>query len=374
MTTANNPSKAATKDKFLVIGGYGSVGRTISLTLGDLFPGQVVAAGRNYDKAEQLSVETQRKVLPMAFDVSQVFNGDDLLKQVAVVVMCLDQPDTRFVERCIQRGIHYIDISASYEFLSQVEMLHPNAKEHGATVVLSVGLAPGLTNLLASYCKSELNEVQRVDIYILLGLGEAHGEAAVRWTLENLNAEFLVNSDGGLKKVRSFAEGKAVQFPVPYGRRTAYRFNFADQRVVVTTLGIESASTWLCFDSPFVTRIIALMQKGGSSNLLSQKLAHDIDVRALRLLHPGSDDFCVVVEAVATVERKTSGCECLITGRGQGRITGLITAHVAESVYQSSFPAGVFHIEQLFQPLDIILRLGSYGLSFHHQSMNSPQV
>ena len=362
------------RDKILVLGGYGSVGRTISVTLGDLFPGQVIAAGRSYAKAEQLSVETQQKVLPIAFDVSQAHERIDLLNQVAIVVMCLDQPDTRFVEQCIQRGIHYIDISASYELLSQIERLHTAAKEHGATVVLSVGLAPGLTNLLASYCKSELNEVQRVDIYILLGLGEAHGEAAVRWTLENLNAEFLVNLDGGLKMVRSFAEGKAVQFPVPYGRRTAYRFNFADQRVVVNTLGIESASTWLCFDSSFLTRFIALMRKAGLPSLLRLKLAQDIGVRALRLLHPGSDDFCVKVEAVATVDRKTTGCECLITGRGEGRITGLITAHVAESVYQSSFPAGVFHIEQLFQPLDIILRLGSYGLSFHHQPMNSPQV
>ncbi|MCC6611843.1 MAG: saccharopine dehydrogenase NADP-binding domain-containing protein [Anaerolineae bacterium] len=374
MATANNLGEAATKDKILVIGGYGSVGRTISITLGDRFPGRVIAAGRSYEKAEQLSVETQRKVLPMAFDVSQAHENDTLLNQVAVVIMCLDQSDTRFAEECIRRGVYYINISASHVFLSQVEMLHAKAQEHGSTVVLSVGLAPGLTNLLASYCKSAFNQVQHIDIYILLGMGEAHGEAAIRWTLENLNAEFLIKEDGGLKTVRSFAEGKAVEFPAPYGRRTAYRFDFADQHVIVKTLGIESASTWLCFDSPFFTRIIATMRKAGLSNVLRLKLAQDVGVKALRLLHPGSDEFYVKVEAITTVDGNPSGYECLITGRGEGRVTGLVTAHVAESLYRSSFPAGVFHIEQLFQPLDILEELGSYGLSFYHQPVNSPHV
>lgn len=374
MAATDNPREAPTKDKILVVGGYGSVGRTISVTLGNVFPQKVIAAGRSYEKAEQLSFETQGQVLPIALDVSQAHENDELLNQVAVVIMCLDQSDNRFVEECIRRGVHYIDISANYEFLSQVEMLHAKAQEHGATIVLSVGLAPGLTNLLASYCKSVFNEVERIDIYILLGLGEAHGEAAIRWTLENLNAEFLVNADGGLKTVRSFAEGKVVEFPEPIGRCTAYRFDFADQHVVVKTLGIESASTWLCFDSSFFTRIIAMMRKGGLSNLLRMKLAQDIGIKALRLLHPGSDEFCVKVEAITTVDSKTLGYECLITGRGEGRVTGLVTAHVAERLNGSSFPAGVFHIEQLFQPLDIIAGLSSYGLSFHHQPVNRPYV
>jgi hypothetical protein len=229
-------------------------------------------------------------------------------------------------------------------------------------------LAPGLTNLLASYCKSALDDVQRVDIYILLGLGEAHGEAAIRWTLENLNTEFLVNQNSGLKTVKSFAEGKGVMFPEPFGRRVAYRFNFADQHVIVKTLETDSAATWLCFDSAIFTQIFAIMRKIRLSNLLRLKIAQDIGVKALRRFHPGSNVFCIKVEAIATGDSTTSGYECLINGRGEGRITGLITAQVAEHLYWSSLPVGVFHIEQLFQPLDVISRLTSYGLHFHHRS------
>lgn len=108
--------------------------------------------------------------------------------------------------------------------------------------------------------------------------------------------------------------------------------------------------------------------------MLQMRLVEDICVKLLRLLHPGSDDFCVKVEAVTTVDGKTSGYECLITGQGEGRVTGLVTAHIAERLYRSSFPAGVFHIEQLFQPLDILEGLSSYGLSFHHQPVSRPPV
>ena len=48
----------------LIVGGYGSVGRVIAATLGNRFPGQVIAGGRNYQKARELSLETQEKAWP----------------------------------------------------------------------------------------------------------------------------------------------------------------------------------------------------------------------------------------------------------------------------------------------------------------------
>ncbi|WP_156114235.1 hypothetical protein [Myxosarcina sp. GI1] len=43
-------------------------------------------------------------------------------------------------------------------------------------------------------------------------------------------------------------------------------------------------------------------------------------------------------------------------------ITGLVAAKVAEHLYTSSLPSGVFHIEQLFDPLEFIENLKGNGL------------
>ena len=49
--------------KILVVGGYGYVGRTISIILASQFPSRVIGAGRDIRKAEKLSQETSGKVL-----------------------------------------------------------------------------------------------------------------------------------------------------------------------------------------------------------------------------------------------------------------------------------------------------------------------
>jgi len=352
--------------KILIVGGYGGVGRIIATALGSAFPGQVIAAGRSYRKARELSLETGQKVLPLELDIATAHENDELLDDIALVVMCIDQANTRFVEKCIRRGIHYIDISAGHEFLSNVESLDADAKRLHATVVLSVGLEPGLTNLLASHCKSVLDEMRRVDIFVMLGLGDAHGEAAIRWTIENLNAEFSIMEDGVMKRVRSFESGKQTTFPDKIGKRTAYRFNFPDQHVIPRTLSVASASSWFCLDSALVTHLFAFLTKVGIVRMLRVRSIHDVVVRMLKTFHFGSDKFVLKVDASGIIDGRQTLYECSISGYGEGRATALVAAGVAERVYASSLPSGVFHIEQLFDPAEFIDKLSGSGLSFVH--------
>jgi len=108
-----------------------------------------------------------------------------------------------------------VDVSASYAFLREVERLDALAREHRATGVLSVGLVPGLTNLLAKRCAQVLDSVRSLDISVLLGLGGAHGEAAVRWTaLVALLSRLQLGSEGFSVKVE--AEGAVDGYPSTY--------------------------------------------------------------------------------------------------------------------------------------------------------------
>ncbi len=40
-----------------------------------------------------------------------------------MVIVCLDQTDTQFVEQCQKLGIDYLDISANSDFLKKVNLL-----------------------------------------------------------------------------------------------------------------------------------------------------------------------------------------------------------------------------------------------------------
>jgi saccharopine dehydrogenase-like NADP-dependent oxidoreductase len=352
--------------KILIVGGYGAVGRVISITLGNLFPSEVIVAGRNFQKAKELSSELNQKVIPLELDITSISKDEERLVNVKLVIMCIDQKNTHFVTQCIQRGIHYIDITANYEFLSKIEALNDEARNHNSTVILSVGLAPGITNILAKQCKSMIQDIRYVDIYIMLGIGEKHGEAAFRWVFEDLNDQFFIKEDGEKKQVRRFEDGKQTMFPGSLGRRTTYRSNFSDQHVIPKTLKIDSASTRICFDSAVMTWLYALLKKSGLSRILKLRVVQNFMINLLQLFRFGSDQFVLKVEAGSNRKQGTL-YECSISGNGEGNNTGLVAAKVAEKLYLSSFASGVFHIEELFNPLEFIESIIGNDLRFEER-------
>lgn len=340
------------------------MGRTITKLLSDEFPQQIVVAGRSYDKASQFSVELGHSVSPMELDISSEAFPETFLDEVALVVMCVDQHETRFVEECIRRGIDYIDITASYDFLSKIEPLDAEAKTHGSTVVISVGLAPGLTNLLAGYAKSKVEAVEHIDLFILLGLGEKHGEAAVRWTVANLNTQFGIRDAEGPRRVRTFHEGKTTLFPEGLGTRRAYRYDFSDQHVIPRTLNIDSASTWLCFESALMTGLLAISERLRILTLLRFRTIRNVLVSMLRSFHFGSDIFVLKAEAYRQSDVEHPAYECTIMGNGEGRATGIVASKVASLVYKSTLSSGVFHLEEVVEPGAFLQELEADDMKF----------
>lgn len=349
------------QDNVVVVGGYGAVGRTVCTELAQRFPGRVFAAGRNMRKAEAFSEETGGRVLPLKLDMTDLSDAAKALDGARVVVACAETGDIGFARACLERGIHYVDILASYGFLSKIERLDALARRRGATGVLSVGLAPGLTNLLASRCARMLDSVRSLDISVLLGLGEAHGEAAVRWTVENLDARFTV--PGVPETVGSLEDPRTVLFPGEYGRRTAYRFDFSDQHVLARTLGVEKVATRLCFDSATATRLLALARRAGAFRALKSRWARDALVALLSRLRLGSDGFSVKVEAEGAVDGYPGTYSGSVSGRGEGYATGIVAASVAERLYAAPCERGVLHIEQLFEASAMFDQITAHGLT-----------
>jgi len=348
--------------RFLVIGGYGQVGRTISTVLANRFPGQVVAAGRDIRKAEKLSQETGGKAFPLALDIFDPgVNMEKVLEGVSQVIMCLDQPDTRVVEQIIRKGVDYIDITAANGFLTAMENLADLARTCGSSVVLSVGLEPGLTNLLAAHAVSVLDEIRHLDIFVMLGMGDAHGDAAIRWTLDNIYAEFTVLENGVEKTVRSFEDGLRTEFP-GIGPHTAFRFDFPDQHTLPKTLGIDSLSSRLCFDLEIVTKSLSALKRAGLLRFLHRERGKEVTTQLLKKLRFGSDQFALKVDATGSRDGQEIRFSSAIRGAAEAHLTGLVAAQVARRLYSSVYPAGVFHIEQLFEPQEFINSLN--GIHF----------
>ncbi|MFD1989916.1 saccharopine dehydrogenase family protein [Paenibacillus nicotianae] len=366
------------KDQIVVVGGYGSVGQKICQRLSEVFPDQVYAAGRSLVRAEQFSRNTKGKVKPLQWDIQQhparvtedsttTFDAsvdphiqaqfEELYQwsTVKVVIMCLDQNDTTWVKYCLSAGIHYIDISAKDSFLYLLEQW--NSASWQATALLGVGLAPGLTNLLAQHVYTPLDHIHQLELSVLLGLGEHHGQAAIEWTVDQMSTSFPVKKQGEWSEVDSFTEGRTVSFGKALPFQKVYRFPFSDQQALARTTDIPTISTRLGFDSSGITRMIAGLQKVGFFRLLSISWIRQAIISLFNHIHLGSERYGIKAEATGLYKGQSVTVSGWLTGYNQSTITAEVTAIVAEMVYTSKMNNGIYHIHQQIDWNDIINRL-----------------
>lgn len=358
----------------LILGGYGAVGSAIVRALLLHSDCSILVAGRRLERARAFArpLGPRVKAVELEADGSSVSAG--LLPCVDVLVNCVEEASARFAAQCLAAGVHYVDISATASVLHDIHRLWGSTGEVRSSAILSVGVAPGLTNLLTRWAVDRLGPLRHVDISVVLGAGEVHGQAAIRWTLENLGRDFAVQTRAGRKVVRAFSESRIGRFGAPYGRRRMYCFDFSDQHTVPRTLAVGSAATWLCFDSRLVTQAFACMARLGPTLLQVDGLAKAIAWAADRF-PLGSARFQVQVDAISDADQCASYA---VHGDGEAFSTALVAAYVTARLLACSIPPGVHHIEEVIGLEEVLgaypqhLRLVTSCSSVSSASCSSP--
>ncbi|GLZ06585.1 hypothetical protein Acsp03_40510 [Actinomadura sp. NBRC 104412] len=335
----------------VVLGGYGAVGKATAEILGRRFPGRVVVAGRSWDRAERLVRSSDAALRAARVDVERPDEVNCVLRGAALVVMCVERANTAVARACLERGVHYVDVSASAPVLESIAALHDLAVSNAATAVLSVGVAPGLTNLLARRCAERLSDARTVDLSLLLGLGGEHGADSVRWVVDHL-LEPGGRGRGSRPRRARVRLGRA-------GVRTVHPFSFSDQYTVGEALGVR-ATTRICFDSRLVTSAVFGLRTAGFFALLRRLRAGSPLAALMGRLHFGSDGFVVHASASDGSGAAVTGT---VTGRETCHATGAVAALVAQALYGDGGPGGVIHIDRFPKAASLLDELAEHGMS-----------
>lgn len=329
--------------RVLVVGGYGAVGATVTGTLERWLPGRIVPGGRDEDRVRRLG-----GVRVDVNDLAGLERTLDTLGDVCAVVLCVEPETAGLARLCLERGIHFVDVGAGHRLLAQVSALDDVAAGTKAAGVLSVGVAPGLTNLLARRAHEAVGGAERLELTVLLGTGERHGADAVRWTVAGL---------GDPVDSRS----RTVALP-GYGVRTAHGFPFSDQYTLRDTLGVAEVSTRLCLDSALLTGVLFGARRLGLFRGARRPGRQRLLTRVFGRFHLGGEGFAVRADAWSGSGRRASYA---LTGVGQSRVTGLVAAHVTRAVLAGDVPAGVRHIEQVPALAGLPEQLAVHGVTLH---------
>ncbi|MFS1301065.1 NAD-dependent epimerase/dehydratase family protein [Streptosporangium longisporum] len=304
----------------LVLGGYGAVGARIVDGLragGDV----ALAAGRDAARADV------RVDLTVPASVRAALTGID------VVVNAAGAEDPALAALVTEHGAAFVDVTATTAYVTALERLAPPRP-----VLLSVGLAPGLTNLLAAAVHDPAAPAP-IDVVLMLGAGEHHGEASYAWAYGLLGRDFRDPWTG--TAVRNYTRGLRLDLP-GYGRRRVYRADYSDQHVLTRDLGVP-VRTRFGLDSRAATACLAMLTRlPGASRA----------PRGLRF--PGTDRWLALA-------RSGNGTTRWATGHGEVRATAAVAVSAARAA--TTLSPGVHHLHRVSAlgdlPGDAGIRLGS---------------
>lgn len=346
----HSTQNATAKDGVLVVGGYGNVGQRIARLLAKECGDRLLIAGRHKGRAQRFAAAVNGRARVIDIANPESFAG--ALQGVKLVVMCLDTADLKFAHACIAQGAHYIDITATYAVIERLGYLHDLARANKVTMITSVGLAPGLTNLLAKACvQSSPGKVGHIDLHLLFGLGDHHGRAALEWTVDRLGQPFEIAAADGQRTVIPFQDSANAEFPPPLGERATYRFDFSDQHTLPHTLNVPSVSTWLTFDDAGLARRLSRLARTGVLQWTRYRWLRHLTILLLRLLRAGSSRFAVCVQG--TNDSDTAKVTCFTaTGVEESHATAVIAAETVRQVLAEASESGVFQLDQRYSLVD----------------------
>lgn len=326
----------------VIVGGYGHVGQKIARRLIAAQMGPVRIVGRDAGRARAVAEDLGCAWAMM--DVNAPAHWHHALAACDIVVSCIDTPSGDFAAEVLRRGLSYIDISATDAVLQRIEALDGLAREHDALAVLSVGLAPGLTNLLARAAMDSMEQVEAITIGVLLGLGDEHGPAAINWTLDNLKP--LERSD---IRMMGFGAQAAATPTIP--------FAFADQHVLERR-GYPPVETRLGLGSPLVTatslRVLAAVAQ--------KKWAHNLLRWGLSRFRFGSARSALCIEARGRHQGSALIRQIHLNGGGEAEITALMAALVVFRMSERK-ERGVHHMDGLWDISEFLDALSAEGIT-----------
>ncbi|MFB9954013.1 saccharopine dehydrogenase [Cellulomonas denverensis] len=287
----------------LILGGYGAVGRrlgTVLRTRGHL----IRTAGRDAARADlPLDVTNPAALRAAARDADVVVNATGLEDPALIAAIAEHTP--------------VVELSADTGYLAALAGLEP-----AAPVLLSVGIAPGLTNLMTHAVAARYPGTGALDIAIVFGTGEEHGAAASAWTYRLLGRDFT-DPDG--TPVRNLTV--AGRFDLDGRTRRLYRADFCDQHTETRLLG-RPVRTWFGMDTGWATTSLALLARVPA--LVRLMPSHP--------RFPGSDRWLLQV-------RDADGPRVTMTGHGQSDATADAAARAIELAPRLS--AGVHHLPEV---------------------------
>lgn len=246
---------ATEEREIILLGGSGDVGKRLARLLAENTRAAVTTVSRHSKSFSDQSGERFRHI---PFDLS----GRDRLDIPAniLVVNLTEATRPALARHVIDSGGWFLETSASPGYLSAIMDALQGTAGPG-TAILCVGMAPGLTNLMAAEVAAEARNTVQIDIGVEMGMGRHYGVAGTEWFLRTAGMPYTVVIDHAVRKVAPGQLMRKFAFREGGPRRLAKGYGFAEQRIIAEGTGqhLKTVRSFVALDPAWMTRGLSLL-------------------------------------------------------------------------------------------------------------------
>jgi len=308
--------------RVLIIGGYGAVGRQIAEHLAGSPNAAITIAGRDARKAQALARRLGCGMEAISLDAQDRSALETAIRATDTVVSCTERALPEIADACIRNGRNFLAVGASAEILETLRGRRNAAVRSGSTGVIGVGLAPGITNLLARESMKLGSDWEELTIVVELSAFDRHGPEAISWIMEQA------------------APVKGADLVLPIGPRHGVPIPFTGGEVLSAKLGLGKVDSYLLLRPQFATRALPFFARAMGRLAARSDAAHALLCRLLARASPWTGGFRVG----AVVRKPGVSAAAWLKGQDQSRATGIVGAETARLLLEGSTPPGIHEL------------------------------
>lgn len=335
--------------RYWLLGGTGKVGTKVANLLSRVSD-EIITVSRRKSRNEHSRHHVQA-------DLSEPTTRLDFGPQDRVINLS-EATGTQIVKSAVETGAIFIETAATptYVLGNRNTVRELDGPGH---LLDCVGVAPGLTNLMARTLMRDQPNTEKLSIAVELGLGDHAGPAATKWFFESLGARYSARTNGRWTDTRTADFTRKVPFVENRPARIALNFPFVEQSILAQEFeeNTDTVSSLLALSPPWITRVLWIALRLGFGGFLSRQAA---TLTKLALVGPsfGETTTRIVLSGFDRHARPT-GLLRLETG-AQSRATAVTIAAVA----QATPPEAPSRISTIADWLTLDAAVDALGLEF----------
>ena len=258
LSTAAVLSPTASPRRVLVVGGSGRVGASTvrwldKLSRRDGQPLSLAVGGRSQTSFEAACRRLSRQGMDtsaLSFIRVDVEDATSAAAAVAGLDLCVhtagpfqQREDPILLTACVAAGVPYCDVCDEIVLSRNAKAMGERAIEGNVPAIVSCGIWPGVSALMAAEAKSRLDACEKIDLsFFTAGTGNA-GPTIVSATFLLLCQEALVAEAGKLVGKEAWTSPREIDFGDGVGVRRVWLLDNPDVPTCAEALGVSEMSS-----------------------------------------------------------------------------------------------------------------------------------